>query len=116
MEAIFHINYELPFKEIIPKAIGATYSKETEETLRYRPSLPKCFLSINSPLSLKLTFNKSHPPATAWTMFETNNKAEKYRYTYTKFNPFDVESLGEAISFITWYVKEYNGKKNHNRF
>ncbi len=111
LEGILHINQEIPLAELIPKALGASLSRESEDTLRYRPSLPKCYIHISSPLSVKFTHNDSHPDATAWTMFETSDKREFYRYTYTKFNPADEGSVTNAVSFINWYVKEYEGKR-----
>ncbi|MGA3280919.1 MAG: hypothetical protein ABSD50_08055 [Smithella sp.] len=111
IEGILHVHDELPFSELIPRAIGATLSSEAANSLRYRPNLPKCYLYIASPLSLKFTQNNSHPWATAWTMFQTTLKHEPYRYTYTTFNPQSPESIDDAIKFIHWYVANYKGKK-----
>lgn len=111
IEGILHLNEDLPFEQLVPKAIGATLSPEAEATLRYRPSLPRCYLHVISPLSVKFTFNDSHPKATAWTLFETSLRLEPYRYTYTNFDPSHPESIDEAVSFINWYMQEYNGKK-----
>ena len=111
VEGILHINQEVPFAELIPRALGASLSSESEETLRYRPALPKCYIHISSPLQIKFTYNDSNPEATAWTMFETRYKEDRLRYTYTKFDPMDNDSIDEAISFINWYVSEYGGTR-----
>ena len=111
IEGILHLNEDLPFEQLIPKSIGAKLSPEAEATLRYRPSLPRCYLHVVSTLSLKFTYNDSHPKATAWTLFETRLRWERYRYTYTNFDPSHPESIDEAVSFINWYMHEYDGKK-----
>lgn len=110
IEGVIHLHEDLPFSQLLPKAIGAQLSKESESTLRYRPGLPRCYLHVTSPLLLKAKYNNSHPDATAWTMFQTNLKREPFRYTYTTFNPLLRDSVDEAVEFINWYVKDYDGK------
>jgi hypothetical protein len=110
VEGVLHINEELPFKKFIPKAIGASLSTETEEALRYRPNLPRCFVYVASPLSLKFKSNNTHPTITAWTMFETYSNNSPYRYTYVQFDPTLPEGFDEAGEFINSYVRRYDGK------
>jgi len=93
MEGVLHFQEDLPFKIIIPHAIGARISEELEEVLRYKPFLPKCHVYVSSPLNIKFKLNDSHPNCTAWTMFETHSSREPYRYTYTKCDPNDNESI-----------------------
>jgi hypothetical protein len=64
LEGVLVLQQELPFKELIPTAIGARLSKETEDTLRYRPRLPKLYVLITSPLNVKFRYNNTHPPCT----------------------------------------------------
>ena len=109
IEGIIRIDDDLPFAELIPSAIGAKLSPESESTLRYRPGLPRCYLHVTSPLTVKFKYNDSHPPATAWTMFKTSIRREPYRFTYTGFDPRSPDSIEEAVSFINWYIAEYDG-------
>jgi hypothetical protein len=111
IEGVLHVNQDLPFREIIPPAIGCALSPEAEATLRYRPHLPKCFMHVTSPLSVAFTHNDSHPRATAWTMFRTRRREEPLRYTYTAFDPSSKESIREAVKFLEWYMGEYGGKE-----
>jgi len=57
IEGILHVNQDIPLAELIPKALGASLSPASQDTLRYRPSLPKCYIYISSPLSVKFTYN-----------------------------------------------------------
>ena len=109
LEGILHINEELPFKTLIPKAIGASLSTETEDALRYRPNLPRCFVYVASPLSLKFKSNDTHPLITAWTMFERRSH-NPFGYTYVQFDPSEKGGFDEAAAFINSYVYKYNGK------
>ena len=83
---VLHINEDIPLKSFIPRAIGADLSAETEEALRFRPNLPKAYIYVSSPLSVKLKYHDSYPLTTAWTMFEANETRDPYRYTYFVFN------------------------------
>jgi hypothetical protein len=111
LEGVLHINDDLPFKEFIPKAIGASLSSEVESALRYRPNLPKCYIHIVSPLSVKFRYNDSHPTATAWTMFEREYLQERFSYTYSNFDPSNNESLMQAVAFLKQYAKQFGGKR-----
>jgi hypothetical protein len=111
VEGILHTEEDIPFRELIPCAIGSKLSAESEATLRYRPGLPKCFVHVVSPLSIRFRYNDSHPEATAWTMFETNLPAEPYRYTYSTFQPKDKRSIDDAVEFIRWYAETFDGRK-----
>lgn len=57
IQGVLHINEDVPLTSFIPRAIGATLSEETEETLRFRPNLPKAFIYVSSPLSIKLRYH-----------------------------------------------------------
>lgn len=114
LEATLVVGEDPPLTQVIPRAIGAELSEATEETLRYRPSLPRCYLYLQSPLSLDLAYNDSHPSATAWTMFRRRAAASagsepSFGYTYTPFEPDNPESVDEAVEFINWYVREHGG-------
>jgi hypothetical protein len=113
IEGILVKDYDLPLKEIITSAIGATIDKNLESILTKSPGLPKCFVYISSPLLCNFKDNDSHPECTAWTCFETRKSSYdfEYLYTYSHFNPTEKGSIDEAISFIQNYVQEYNGKK-----
>lgn len=111
LEGVLHIGEDIPLKSFIPNAIGAKLSPETEETLRFRPNLPKAFIYVSSPLSMKLKYHDSRPPVTAWTMFETKESRERYRYTYFIFDPSTEANFDEATEFLKKYVQNYNGKK-----
>jgi hypothetical protein len=111
VEGVLHLDEDLPFEQLVPRAIGALLSPEAESTLRYRAGMPRCYLHVVSPLSVKPTYNDSHPSATAWTQFESTRLQQPYRYTYTMFDPTSNESMGAAIAFIQRYVKEHDGKK-----
>jgi len=111
VEGILHIDEDLPFRELVPKAIGAKLSTEAESTLRYRGGLPRCYVHIVSPLAVAPTYNDSHPSATAWAQFETTRRREPYRFTYTMFDPCSHESTEAAVEFIKKYVAEYDGKQ-----
>ena len=111
IEGVLHVNEDLPFDELMPKAIGASLTPETEATLRYRSGLPKCYIYVTSPLAMKLTYNDSHPSSTAWALFQSKSSSQPYRYTYTMFNPIDDESINAAVAFIRRYVEHYQGKK-----
>lgn len=110
IEGVLHLDEELPFEKLIPRAIGALLSPEAESTLRYRAGLPRCYLHVVSPLSVKPTYNDSHPMATAWTQFQSTRR-EPYMYTYTMFDPTSNDSTESAIAFIQHYVREYGGRK-----
>jgi hypothetical protein len=110
VQGVLHINEDFPLTSFIPRAIGAKLSKETEDSLRFRPNLPKAFIYVSSPLSIKLRYHNSQPPVTAWTMFETTQGRNPYRYTYFVFNPTNEESFAEATEFIRDYVHHYDGK------
>ncbi len=109
MEGILHLEEDLPFTRMIPRAIGAALPQEIEATLQFKPFLPKCFIYVSSPLSLKLRFNDSHPDCVAWTMFETRMHQHPLSYTYTTFDPSSGESTEKAVDFINWYVGRYGG-------
>lgn len=111
LEGVLHVNEDIPLKTFIPKAIGATLSAETEEVLRFRPNLPKAFIYVSSPLSIKLKRNDSHPIVTAWTMYETALSRSPYRYTYFMFDPIKEDNFDEATEFLKQYVRNYDGKK-----
>ncbi len=120
VEGVLHIGEDLPFRELVPRAIGAKLSPETEDTLRYRSGLPRCYIYVSSPLSMKAAYNVTHPNATAWTMFQSRYPSQTvwnrypsqpFMYTYTMFNPSSPVSIEEAIKFIKLYVRRYDGKK-----
>jgi hypothetical protein len=111
IEGVLHIDEDLPFECLVPKAIGALLSPESESTLRYRAGLPRCYLHVVSPLSVKPTYNDSHPSATAWAQFKCNRRRQPYRYTYTMFNPSSEDSIENAAAFIKAYVKQYHGTR-----
>ncbi len=111
VEGVLHLHEDLPFEMLVPRAIGAQLSPESEATLRYRGGLPRCHVHIVSPLSVDPTFNDSHPSATAWTQFETTRRREPYRYTYTMFNPSSPDSTEAAVAFIKRYVHKYDGRQ-----
>lgn len=90
---------------------AATLSRETEEALCLRPNLPKAFIYVSSPLSMRLKKHDSHPLVTAWTMFETKQPRTKYRYTYCIFDPSKPDNFDEATEFLKYYVRKYDGRK-----
>ena len=100
VEGVLHLDEDLPFEMLVPRAIGARLSPESEATLRYRGGLPRCYVHIVSPLSVAPKFNDSHPSATAWTQYETTRRRERYRYTYTMFDPSSRESTEAVISLV----------------
>jgi hypothetical protein len=109
VEGVLHLNEDLPFNQLVPKAIGAMLTPEAESTLRYRSGLPKCYIHIVSPLSIKPTYNDSHPTATAWAQFHSSRRMEPFQYTYVMFNPKKDESIHSAVEFIKGYVSRYQG-------
>lgn len=111
LQGVLHLNEDLPLKTFIPKAIGAELSQATEESLRFRPNLPKAFIYVSSPLSLKLGYHDAYPLTTAWTMFETRQPRNPYRYTYFTFYPSTEENFSEATQFLRDYATNYDGKK-----
>jgi hypothetical protein len=111
LEGVVHLHEDIPLKTLIPKAIGAKLSVETEETLRFRPNLPKAFIYVSSPLSMKLKYNNSHPLATAWTMYETDLRRSPFRYSYFVFSPTNANNFDEATEFLKGYAQQYDGKK-----
>jgi len=111
IEGVLHLDEDLPFEYLVPKAIGALLSPEAEATLRYRAGLPKCYLHVVSPLTVKPTYNDSHPSATAWAQFKCNRRIQPYRYTYTMFDPSAEDSIEMASAFIKGYAKQYDGTK-----
>lgn len=112
VEGVLHLDEDLPFEMLVPKAIGAQLSPESEATLRYRGGLPRCYVHIVSPLSVDPTYNDSHPSATAWAQFETRRRRRSpYRYTYTMFDPSSTESTEVAVAFVKRYAERYDGKQ-----
>lgn len=109
-EGILIRDRNIPISKLIPDALGAKLPPELEDALTLRPNLPKCFIYFPSKLNLKFRYNDSHPKATAWTLFESN-QSDLLQYTYIGFTPYKKEEENNAISFINEYVKNYNGKK-----
>lgn len=106
------IGYDLPFKQsVLPRAIGAELVKELESRLINSLYLPKCYIYVSSPLDIKVRHNDSHPVCTAWTLFETEDTRQPLKYTYASFRPDEDESLEKAISFLLYYINEFNGTK-----
>jgi hypothetical protein len=111
LEGVVRIEGPKLFDRIIPRAIGATLSPESEETLRYRPALPQCYIHVISPLSIRLAHNDSHPLITAWTMYSTDNSKDAYGYTYTELDPTEKGAFEEAASFLQKYALEHGANR-----
>lgn len=112
IEGVLHLDEDLPFAQLVPKAIGSLLSPEAESTLRYRAGIPRCYLHVVSPLSVSPTYNDSHPTVTAWAQFQcTRQSRAPYRFTYIMCDPSSHESVETAIAFIQRYVKQYDGTK-----
>ena len=109
-DGILQIGEDLPVQAQLPAAIGATLPDGLDSILRFRPFLPKCFVYVASPLNVKFRYNDSHPPCSAWTVFEARG-THPYRYTYTSFDPYKPDSARDAVTFINWYVQRYQGKR-----
>jgi hypothetical protein len=111
LEGVLRIHEDLPFRSFIPRAIGAKLDPETEDALKFRPNLKKCYIYISSPLSIKFTYNDSHPIVTAWTMYKTDLQNAPYRFTYGTFDPSYEDSFDEVITFLKDYVSHYDGQR-----
>ncbi|HHT9120269.1 MAG TPA: hypothetical protein ACFYD3_06990 [Candidatus Hypogeohydataceae bacterium YC41] len=109
-EGILILNQDVPLGSFIPTAIGARLEKDLEDTLRYRPFLPKCWIYISSPLSIKMRFHDKAPNSVAWTLFQRDSYDEPFSFTYATFNPTQKDSIDDAVHFINWYVEEHRGK------
>ncbi len=110
LKGILIFQRDMPFKSFLPRALGSTLTPETEELLRYRPSLPKCFVYVDSPMSISFLHNDSHPECTAWTMYEQDG-IDDFNFTYTNFNPISSNSVRESVEFINAYVTQHNGTR-----
>jgi hypothetical protein len=115
LEGVVRMGSDLPLSEMIPHAIGAELSKASEESLRLRPGLPRCYVHVVSPLSIKLLHNDSHPDITAWTMYATravesrSGSVEPYGYTYATLNPGQHGDHEEAAAFLRDYAADHGG-------
>jgi hypothetical protein len=114
LEGIVRIGAELPLSQLIPRAIGGKLSKASEDSLRSRPNLPRCYVHVVSPLSTKLLYNRSHPEITAWTMYatsgaKTHGNIDPYGYSYVILNPRISGAYEEAGAFLQHYAKGHGG-------
>lgn len=110
-EGILVLNRDIPLSTYIPNAIGSKLSEELEDILRFKPNLPKCFIYFPSILSIKFKHNDSHPTATAWTLYESEESRDKLQYTYIGFHPYNIESEETAVDFIKAYINKHKGKR-----
>lgn len=116
LEGIVRIGTDLPFSQLIPRAIGAALSKESEDVLRLRPGLPRCYIHVVSPLSVRFLYNDSHPNITAWTMYATSapqmrSRQPAYGYSYVTLNPKIEGAHEEAATFLREYANDHGGDR-----
>lgn len=116
LEGVVRTGSDLPLSQLIPRAIGGELSKASEESLRLRPGLPRCFVHVVSPLSMKLLYNDSHPDITAWTMYATRAaertsraREPRYGYSYVTLNPLVHGAHDEAAQFLRHYATDHGG-------
>lgn len=116
LEGVVRTGSDLPLSQLIPHAIGAELSKASEESLRLRPGLPRCYVHVVSPLSIKFLYNDSHPDITAWTMYATRAAAStgrsrnpRYGYSYITLNPTIRGAHEEARIFLQHYAIDHGG-------
>lgn len=110
MEGVVRIGSELPLSQTIPRAIGGELSKASEESLRLSPGLPRVYVHVVSPLSVKLLHNDSHPTITAWTMYSTNSTYIPYGYSYIPVNPLEKDAHERASAFLNSYAKDHGAR------
>jgi hypothetical protein len=112
LEGIVRTGSDLPLSQLIPRAIGAELSNASVESLRLRPGLPRCYVHIVSPLSIKFQYNDSHPDITAWTMYAAKHhtsSSEPYGYSYMTLNPTVPGQHEEATKFLQHYARRHDG-------
>jgi hypothetical protein len=116
LEGVVRTGSDLPLSQLIPRAIGGELSKASEESLRLRPGLPRCYVHVVSPLSVKFLYNDSHPDITAWTMYATRvaertsrSREPRYGYTYATLNPLIRGAHEEAAQFLRHYARNHRG-------
>lgn len=73
------------------------------------PHLPKCFVYIPSRLNIDIKTNNTHPVATAWTMFETDQ--DYYGLTYCQFNPYEKDVFIGVTEFLEKYAQNFGGHR-----
>jgi len=116
LEGVVRTGSDLPLSQLIPRTIGGELSKASEESLRLRPGLPRCYVHVVSPLSVKFLYNDSHPDITAWTMYATRaaqrtsrSREPRYGYSYVTLNPLFSGAHEEAAQFLRHYAMDHRG-------